>query len=126
MNTETKPLSKKAAAELERSESIERIKEIIAGDTKPVIYTVARKESHGEYGISVELSLFYIKEGTPWNLTYYAGKVLGLKVKNTGGYNTINNTGGGMDLGFDIVYGLSSYLFAGQERAGYVLSHRWL
>ena len=118
-----KPMSKRALAALEKSEAIEAILKLIAGDNKPVIYTVARRVRDGANGTSVELSLFYIKGSELYNLTYYTGKVLGRKIKNTGGYNTINNTGGGMDLGFDIVYGLSSYLFAG---AGNKLSHRWL
>lgn len=126
MSTLTKPLTKKAAAELERSESIEQLKKLFNGDDKPVIYTVARKIRDGANGTSVELSLFYLKNNDIYNITYYTGKVLGRKVKNTGGYNTINNSGGGMDLGFDIVYGLSSHLFYGEERGGNKLSHRWL
>jgi len=31
-----------------------------------------------------------------------------------------------MDMGFHLVYSLSSVLFAGEHRAGYKLSHRWL
>jgi hypothetical protein len=119
-------LTKKAQAELERTAALESVKGILGGDNKPVIYTLARRESSGGYGISQDISLFYFSNGTPWNLTYYAALILGRKVKLSGGYNTINNSGGGMDLGFDLVYGLSSYLYAGQDRAGYVLSHRWL
>ena len=121
-----KPKSKAAIREIERAEGIATIREIIAGDPKPVIYTVARRVSSGGYGISMDLSLFYIKEGTPWNLTYYTGKVLGLRVKNREGYNIVNSTGGGMDLGFDLVYSLSWYLYQGEDRAGYKLSHSWL
>jgi hypothetical protein len=111
---------------LEQAAGIESIKQIIAGDPKPVIYTIARKTRSGGYGISQDIALIYLKGGEPYNLTYYAGQILGLKVKNCDGYNAINNTGGGMDLGFDLVYSLSCYLYAGQDRAGYVLSHRWL
>ena len=111
---------------LDQAAGIESIKQIIAGDPKPVIYTIARRTSSGGYGISQDIALIYLKGGEPWNLTYYAGQVLGLKVKNCDGYNAINNIGGNMDLGFDLVYALSSYLYAGQDRAGYVLSHRWL
>ena len=121
-----KPKSRAAIAEIERVESIATIREIIAGDFKPVIYTVARDIRSGGYGISLDLSLFYIKEGTPWNLTYYTGKVLGLRVKSKEGYNVITNTGGGMDLAFDLVYSLSCYLYQGEDRAGYKLSHRSL
>lgn len=119
-------LTKKQQAELDRAHALESVKGILGGDNKPVIYTIARRESSGGYGISQDISLFYFSNGTPWNLTYYAALILGRKVKLSGGYNTINNSGGGMDLGFDLVYGLSSYLYAGQDRAGYVLSHRWL
>jgi hypothetical protein len=119
-------LSKKDQALADKAAAIESIKQIIAGDPKPVIYTIARRTSSGGYGISQDIALVYLKEGTPWNLTYYAGQILGLKVKNCDGYNAINNTGGNMDLGFDLVYSLSCYLFTGQDRAGYVLSHRWL
>lgn len=119
-------LSKHDKYLLDQAAGIESIKQIIAGDPKPVIYTIARRTSSGGYGISQDIALIYLKGGEPWNLTYYAGQVLGLKVKNCDGYNAINNVGGNMDLGFDLVYALSSYLFAGQDRAGYVLSHRWL
>ena len=119
-------LTKKAQAELDRANALESVKGILGGDNKPVIYTVSRRTSSGGYGISQDISLFYFSNGTPWNLTYYAALILGRKVKISDGYNTINNTGGGMDLGFDLVYGLSSYLYAGQDRTGYVLSHRWL
>ena len=118
--------SKAAIAKREQLESIATIREIIAGDPTPVIYTVARDIRSGGYGISLDLSLFYIKEGTPWNLTYYTGKVLGLRVKSKEGYNVITNTGGGLDLAFDLVYSLSCYLYQGEDRAGYKLSHRSL
>jgi hypothetical protein len=119
-------LTKKQQAELDRANALESVRGILGGDNKPVIYTLARRTSSGGYGISKDISLFYFSNGTPWNLTYYAALILGRKVKLSDGYNSINNTGGGMDLGFDLVYALSSYLYAGQDRAGYVLSHRWL
>jgi hypothetical protein len=119
-------LTKKQQAELDRANALESVRSILGGDNKPVIYTLARRTSSGGYGISQDISLFYFSNGTPWNLTYYAALILGRKVKLSDGYNSINNTGGGMDLGFDLVYSLSSYLYAGQDRAGYVLSHRWL
>jgi hypothetical protein len=119
-------LTKKQQAEIDRANALESVRGILGGDNKPVIYTLARRESSGGYGISQDISLFYFSNGTPWNLTYYAALILGRKIKLSDGYNSINNTGGGMDLGFDLVYSLSSYLYAGQDRAGYVLSHRWL
>ena len=110
----------------DKEEAMSYVREILAGDDKPAIYTVARRTRSGGYGISVDLSLFYFKDSTPWNITYYTGLILGRKVKLTDGYNTINNIGGGMDLGFDLVYSLSCELYAGKDRAGYVLNHRCL
>ena len=115
------------ARHTDREKAITYLREILAGDDKPVIYTVARRtNSAGQNGTSQDISIFYFKDNSPWNLTYYAGLILGLKVKNLNGYNIINNTGGGMDLGFDLVYSLSSYLYEGVDRAGYKVSHRWL
>lgn len=122
----TKTLTKATAKELDKANAIKSVKDILAGDDNPVIYTLARDVRSGGYGVSVDLSLIYLKDNKPFNLTYYAGEILGLKVKSKEGYNVITNTGGGMDLGFDIVYSLSCYLYEGQERAGYVLSHKWL
>jgi len=111
----------------DKDKAITYVKEILAGDDKPVIYTISRRtRSAGQNGTSADLSLFYLKGSAAWNLTYYAGLIIGLKVKNLDGYNVINNTGGGMDLGFDLVYALSSYLYEGEHRAGYKVSHRWL
>jgi hypothetical protein len=114
------------ARHTDREKAITYLREILAGDDKPVIYTIARRtKSAGQNGISQDISIFYFKDNSPWNLTYYAGLILGLKVKNLNGYNIINNTGGGMDLGFDLVYSLSSHLYKGVDRAGYKVSHRW-
>lgn len=110
----------------DRAAAITYVREIIAGDDKPTVYTLARRVRSGGYGISVDLSLLYFKNNSPWNLTYYTGLILGKRVKLYEGYNTINNTGGNMDLGFDIVYALSCELFAGEDRAGYRLNHQWL
>ena len=63
-------LTKKAQAELDRANALESVKGILGGDNKPVMYTIARRESSGGYGISQDISLFYFSNGTPWNLTY--------------------------------------------------------
>jgi hypothetical protein len=110
----------------DKQQAINYVRDILAGDDKPAIYTVSRRTRSGGYGISQDISLFYFKEGIVWNLTYYTGLIIGRKVKLSDGYNTINNIGGGMDLGFDLVYSLSCELYTGEDRAGYKLSHRWL
>ena len=124
MSTLTKPLSKKALAELERSEAIETLRKLIAGDAKPVIYTVLRSVSAS--GMSRDISLIYIKNGEPYHINYSAAKASGERLVSRNGSDAIRVNGCGMDMGFHIVYGLSSVLFKGEERAGYKLSHRWL
>ena len=41
-----------------------------------------------------------------------------------GRVNDIN--GAGMDMGFHLVYNLSSVLFHGEDRAGYILKQEWI
>lgn len=125
MTTATdKPLTKKALAELEKSEAVELILKIIGDDKNPIIYTISRHVSAS--GLSQEISLAYIKGGEIYFLTHSGAKVLGEKVVSRDGRNAIRVSGGGMDMGFHLVHSLSSVLFKGEERAGYKLSHRWL
>lgn len=60
------------------------------------------------------------------NITYHVAELLGYKASERNGFNTIKISGCGMDMGFKLVYDLSSVLFSDQDRAGYVLNHRWL
>ena len=124
MNTLEKPLSKKAQKELNKNESIERLRKLIAGDEKPTVYTVLRSVSSS--GMSRDISLIYIKNGDPYFITYSASHALGDTLKERNGNDVIRVNGCGMDMGFHLVYNLSSVLFAGEDRAGYKLSHRWL
>jgi hypothetical protein len=124
MSTLEKPMTKKALAALEKSESIETLRKLLAGDDKPVIYTILRHVSAS--GMSRDISLIYIKNGEPYHINYSAAKATGDRLVSRNGHDAIRVHGCGMDMGFHIVYGLSSVLFRGEERAGYVLSHRWM
>jgi hypothetical protein len=124
MSTIEKPLSKKKLKELEKIESVDRLLKLIGDDKKPTIYTVLRGVSSS--GMSRDISLIYIKNNDPYFITYSASLALGDRLVNKNGSDAIRVHGCGMDMGFHLVYSLSSVLFAGQERAGYVLSHRWL
>jgi hypothetical protein len=108
--------------------SKERLLEDYLKDTNTV-YTVRRGVSSS--GLTQYVSLMVPglnQEGKPelYNITWHASKVLGEKLHDRDGHRVIKVQGGGMDLGFHLVYSLSSVLYAGQDRAGYVLSHRWL
>ena len=108
--------------------SKERLLSDYLKDTKTV-YTVLRGASSS--GLTQYVSLMVPgldHEGKPdlYNITWHASNVLGDKLHDKNGHRVIKVQGGGMDLGFHLVYSLSSVLYAGQDRAGYVLSHRWL
>lgn len=108
--------------------SKERLLSDYLKDTNTV-YTVLRGASSS--GLTQYVSLMVPgldDKGKPdlYNITWHASNVLGDKLHDRDGHRVIKLQGGGMDLGFHLVYSLSSVLYAGQDRAGYVLSHRWL
>lgn len=93
------------------------------------VYTILRGVSSS--GMTSHISLVVAgldNTGKPalYDITYHASKVLGDKLTERDGHRVIKVQGCGMDMGFHLVYSLSSVLFAGQDRAGYVLNHRWL
>lgn len=124
MTTLEKPLSKKALKAIEKEESIALLLKLMKDDPRPVVYTISRHTSSS--GMSEDISLVYIKNNEPYHINYSASLALGDKLVSRNGHDAIRVNGCGMDMGFHLVYSLSSVLFAGQERAGYVLSHRWM
>jgi hypothetical protein len=78
------------------------------------IYTTTR-------GVGHNYSLFIAQDNQIIEITYWVAQALGEKLSLSAGYRVIRQSGGGMDLAFNLVYNLSSVLFAGQDRAGYVL-----
>lgn len=116
-------LTKKAAAELERSDAREKLLSTYLNETSTV-YTVLRTRSSS--GMSRTISLLVANGNEITDITYLAAKALGDKLVEANGHRAIRVNGAGMDMGFHLVYSLSSVLFAGEHRAGYVLSHRWL
>ena len=126
MSTLTKPLTKKAAAELERSESIERLRKLFAGNEKPLIYTVMRHVSSS--GMTRDISLFYHSSAGLTNITYSAAIALGWPLSEKNGHRAIRVSGCGMDMGFHLVYTLSRVLYRDtlEGDAGYKLQQAWL
>ena len=123
--TKTKMNAKEAA----KAEAIAQLQEFISpGDT---VYTVLRSVSSS--GMSRQISLFIMSEGQMLNITGLAARALGYTAteKNPGRNWAIKVGGCGMDMGFHLVYNLSSalfrdaYAFAGKD-AGYSLNQWWL
>lgn len=88
------------------------------------VYTILRHVSTS--GMSRSISLVIAQGNEIIDITYYVAHALGDKVIDSKGHRAIRVNGCGMDLGFHLVYNLSSVLFHGQERAGYVLKQGWI
>jgi hypothetical protein len=116
-------ITAKASEQLHESDYL---RNLFAGDDKPVIYTTTRRVSAS--GMTRHISLFYVKGGEILNITYSAGKALGWRLLDSNGNRAISVQGTGMDMGFHTVYTLSRTLYASSDGvdAGYRLGHRWL
>ena len=88
------------------------------------VYTILRSVSAS--GMTRNISLVIAQGDEIIDITYYAAHAMGDKVSESKGHRAIRVNGCGMDLGFHLVYNLSSVLFAGQDRAGYVLKQGWI
>ena len=119
----TKVMSKREQAQLDRDYAKEHLLThyVKEGDK---VYTILRSVSSS--GMTRNISLVVAKEGETIDITYYVAHALGEKVSESKGHRAIKVSGCGMDMGFHLVYNLSSVLFAGQERAGYVLKQGWI
>jgi len=88
-----------------------------AGDT---VYTVLRHVSAS--GMSRRIDLYTIQDNKPVYLSGYYAMLQGEEPPQNG-----YKVGGcGMDMGFHLVYTLSSLLFGFDNRGGYELRHEWL
>lgn len=107
--------------ELQREELV---KEYFSGEERATVYTILRRVSSS--GMTRHISLKIAQGGEIYDITYNAALALGEKLHDVNGFNTIKVNGAGMDMGFHLVYSLSSVLFHGQERAGYKIAQRWM
>lgn len=104
----------------EKLEAIAKLRDMIKpGDT---VYTVLRHVTAS--GMRRSIDAYIIRNNEPVWLSYWAGKAIGYKADNKRGGLILN--GCGTDMGFELVYSLSAAVFAGEDRAGYVLNHRWI
>ena len=116
-------LSKREQALMDRNYAIEKLlTHYVKPGTK--VYTIMRHVSSS--GMSRNISLVIANGDEVIDVTYYAAHALGDKLIESKGHRAIRVNGCGMDMGFHLVYNLSSVLFTGQDRAGYVLKQGWL
>ncbi len=90
-------------------------KEIKKGDT---IYTILTKVNN--IGTYRHIKPILFKNNEPYFLGWQMSKALKYTYKEK--TSSIGIGGGGMDMGFHLIYNLSSLLF----NDGYALKHRWL
>lgn len=102
----------------------ELLKDYFNGEERVTVYTILRRVSSS--GMTRHISLKVAQGGEIYDITYRAALALGDKLHDVNGHNTIKVNGAGMDMGFHLVYNLSSVLFHGEERAGYKIAQRWL
>ena len=116
-------MTKKQTQQLEQDQAREKLLEhyLTAGSS---VYTLLRSRSAS--GMSRTMSVFVADGNQILDITYYTAQALGEKLVEVDGYRAIRQNGGGMDMGFNLVYNLSSVLFKGEERAGYILKQSWL
>jgi hypothetical protein len=126
----------------ERREAIAQLKKMVRPGRK--VYTSLEHVSKS--GMSRDISVFIVRKGEIFNITWLVGRILGLRRQDNGG---IRIGGCGMDMGYHIVMNLSYALHGmkskgqdaidaedkgrpfygakpGHYRAGYSLDHQWL
>jgi hypothetical protein len=116
-------VTKKTLEAVDREIARIRLREILAAQEKPTIYTVLRHVSSS--GMSRDISLKTVHDGELIDITYTVAEALGDKVNHKNSFTAIRVGGCGMDMGFHLVYSLSSVLYSNEERAGYKVSQVW-
>ncbi len=101
------------AQKAEQQEAIDRLrKEIKPGET---LHTILRHVSGS--GMSRSISIIQIKRGKTYDWSYLVAKAIGEKIDQK--HDGIKISGAGMDMGFELVYRLSSVLYGYGSKRGY-------
>ena len=120
----TKVMTKKQAEE--QAEKDYAREKLLTGyiEKGQTIYTILRHTSAS--GMSRDLSVCVANGDEVTDITYYVAQAMGDRLTYHAGHRVIRVNGCGMDMGFHLIYSLSSVLFNGQDRAGYILKQSWL
>jgi hypothetical protein len=116
-------ITKKTQLAVDKELARMRLRELFAEQGKPTVYTVLRHVSQS--GMSRDISLKTVEDGQIRDITYTVAEALGEKIKYKNGQGVIRVGGCGMDMGFHLVYSLSSVLYGHEERGGYKLCQEW-
>lgn len=110
--------TKRQQAEIDKAEAVEWLRDVYPkGST---VYTVLRSSSRS--GLSREIGIVAIRDGgtTILHPNYRVGIACDYRMNKQG--DGLKVQGGGMDMGFAVVYDLASVLYGD----GYALNHRWI
>lgn len=103
-------------------EAVNRLRALLKPDD--TVYTVLRTVARS--GLSRTIGVFMVDGGRIRDITRLTARACGLTMNQAG--DGVRVHGGGMDMGFWLVYELASSLFAGDSKGdpGYALKHAWL
>jgi hypothetical protein len=115
------------------AEEVAESKELLRSWLKPGDTVTTIHQGFTQAGRKIEVAA--IVHGEIWDITGHVARVIGARRLKDG---SLFMGGGGMDLGFLVVYSLGRALFSAQEvepeitrgagldhDGGYMLSHRW-
>lgn len=109
---------------------IEEAKAALLGWLEPGdrVYTILRRVSKS--GMSRDISVVIFRDGQPLHPNHSIAVLTDRRLVNANGYDAIRVQGCGMDMGFELVYALSRYLFEprkqGEAFEANNLKHEWL
>lgn len=98
------------------------LKDMISHMERPELYTILKHVSRS--GMMRSIQVIAIVNNQPLYLGYRIAGILDMPYdeKNEG----VKIGGCGMDMGFALVYDLSSVLYKDEERGAYKINQRWL
>jgi hypothetical protein len=120
MITEKKESKKKQ----EEREAKEFLLSVFDTQDKPRAYTILKSESSS--GMSRTMKVVTNHNGDMLDITWWVAKLDVGTLTEKNGQRVIRVSGGGMDMGFHVVYTLSSVLYGSNDRGGYRIDHFWL
>jgi hypothetical protein len=105
----------------ERNEQIQKLKNWFNQMEEKKVYCVLRNVSRS--GMSRDIDFYIFLDNQKLYLSYIIAGLLDYPFNDNKGLKV---SGCGMDMGFHVVYSLSSLLYKDKERAGYKIKHEWI
>lgn len=117
-------LSKKEQTKQEQEKARAYVLGLMLMQKTPTLYTSLKHVSSS--GMSRDMKILAAVDGEILDVTWYVAKLGIGTLKERNGQRVLRVGGCGMDMGFHVVYSVSSILYRGDDRAGYVIRHEWI